>query len=93
MVVVMLRKVEVKEGGVYKLNKTFTISPELTGALGVYSSAESQLFYTNEIVTGELKITHLDISKSIIAGSFWFDALNDKRAKVEIREGRFGWNY
>ncbi|MCC9063582.1 DUF6252 family protein [Flavobacterium piscisymbiosum] len=93
MVVLMLRKVEVKEGEVYKLNKTFTIAPELTGALGVYSSAESQLFYTNETVTGELKITHLDESKSIIAGTFWFDAVSDKGEKVQIREGRFDWNY
>lgn len=93
MVVLMLRKVEVKEGQVYKLDKAFTIAPSLTGALGVYSSAENQLFYTNEIVTGELKITRLDISKSIIAGTFWFDAVNDKGAKVEIREGRFDWNY
>ena len=93
MVVLMLRKVDIKEGEVYKLNKTFTIAPELTGALGVYSSAESQLFYTNEIVTGELKITRLDISKSIIAGTFWFDAVNDKGVKVQITEGRFDWNY
>ena len=93
MVVLMLRKIDVKEDEVYKLNKTFNIAPELTGGLGVYSSEESQLFYTNEIVTGELKITRLDISKSIIAGSFWFDAVNDKGTKVEIREGRFDWNY
>lgn len=93
MVVVMLRKVEVKEGEVYELNKTFSIAPELTGAIGVYSTADSQLYYTNEIVKGELKITRLDLSKSIIAGTFWFDAVSDKGAKVQIREGRFDWNY
>jgi hypothetical protein len=92
-VVLMLRKVDVKEGELYKLNTKFTIAPELTGALGVYSSAESQLFYTNETVTGELKITRLDESKSIIAGTFWFDAVSDKGEKVQISEGRFDWNY
>lgn len=93
MVVVMLRKVDVKEGEVYQLNKTFTIAPELNGALGVYRSGEGLTFYTNETVFGELKITRLDISKSIIAGTFWFDAVNDKGVKVQIREGRFDWNY
>ncbi|MFD2942479.1 hypothetical protein [Flavobacterium notoginsengisoli] len=93
-IVLMLRKIDVKEGEVYKLNKTFTIAPELTGALGIYAPGESsQPFYTNEAVTGELKITRLDMSKSIIAGTFWFDAINDKGIKVQIREGRFDWNY
>jgi len=92
-VVLMLRKVDVIEGQVYKLNKNFTTAPEPTGALGVYSPGDSPRFSTNETVTGELKITRLDISKSIIAGSFWFDAVNDKGKKVQIREGRFDWNY
>ncbi|UUW08655.1 DUF6252 family protein [Flavobacterium plurextorum] len=93
MVIVMLRKIHVKEGEIYKLDKTFSTSPELNGALGVYSTADSQLFYTSETITGELKITRLDISKSIIAGTFWFDAVNDKGVKVKITEGRFDWNY
>lgn len=33
------------------------------------------------------------MSKSIIAGTFWFDAINDKGEKVQIREGRFDWQY
>lgn len=92
-VVLMLRKVDVNEGQVYELNKNFTTAPELTGSLGIYSPGDSPRFSTNETVTGELKITRLDVSKSIISGTFWFDAVNDKGKKVEIREGRFDWNY
>lgn len=92
-VVLMLRKVEVREGEVYKLNTAFSTAPELTGALGVYSSAESRLFSTSQTITGELKITRLDTAESIIAGTFWFDAVNDEGVKVQITEGRFDWNY
>jgi hypothetical protein len=45
------------------------------------------------INVGELKITKIDVSKSIVSGTFWFDAVNSKGEKVEIREGRFDWNY
>ena len=33
--------------------------------------------------------TRLDEVKQIVSGTFWFDAVNDKGEKVEVREGRF----
>ncbi|MCO4292149.1 DUF6252 family protein [Solitalea sp. MAHUQ-68] len=42
---------------------------------------------------GELKITHFDQTRQIVSGTFWFDAINDKGEKVEVREGRFDMKY
>jgi hypothetical protein len=46
-------------------------------------------FYTNLINKGELTITKFDDVNQIMSGTFWFDAVNDKGVKVEVREGRF----
>jgi hypothetical protein len=46
-------------------------------------------FYTNLINKGELTITRFDDINQIMSGTFWFDAVNDKGDKVEVREGRF----
>jgi hypothetical protein len=35
----------------------------------------------------------LDLANSIISGTFWFDAINTAGETVEIRQGRFDWNY
>lgn len=91
LVALQTTKIDISEGNVYKLNKTFTIEPDFTGAAGIYEPYFNNSFYTNTIQTGELKITHL--SKSIISGTFWFNAVNSKGEKVEIREGRFDWSY
>lgn len=47
---------------------------------------------TNE-VTGEIKITYHDFGHRILAGTFWFDAINSNGEKVEIRSGRFDMQY
>jgi hypothetical protein len=50
-------------------------------------------YKTNNINTGELTITRFDPVSQIISGSFWFDAINDKGEKVEVREGRFDMHF
>ncbi len=60
---------------------------------GGYSTSLSNTYYTNTIKTGELKITRVDLANSIISGTFWFDAINTAGETVEIRQGRFDWNY
>ncbi|MFD2942477.1 DUF6252 family protein [Flavobacterium notoginsengisoli] len=50
-------------------------------------------YQTNSVIKGELKITNHNYAKAIISGTFWFDAVNDKGEKVEIREGRFDMEY
>ena len=63
------------------------------GGGGGYTLSLSNKYYTNTNQIGELKITNLDPSKSIISGTFWFNAINTGGQKVEIRQGRFDWKY
>ncbi len=64
------------------------------GEYAVFSEDFSDnLYQTNSIVKGELKITNHDYKKATISGTFWFDAVNDKGEKVEVREGRFDMEY
>lgn len=42
---------------------------------------------------GELFISKFDEVSQIVSGSFWFDAVNEKGEKVEVREGRFDVKY
>ena len=66
---------------------------DFTGVSGMYWITPSIMSYTNTFKTGELKITRLDVSNSIISGTFWFDAVNANGEIVQIRSGRFDWNY
>ena len=50
-------------------------------------------YTTTNVSIGELKITKLDTEQKIISGAFWFDAVNAKGEKVEVREGRFDMRY
>ena len=46
-------------------------------------------YKTNSIQKGELKILFHDKVKGIIAGTFWFDAINSNGEIVKVTEGRF----
>lgn len=91
-VVIQTRRLDLKEEQTYVLNKNIIDDGDFTGGGGIYTPSAGR-FYTSTIKTGELKITHLDISHSIISGTFWFDAVNSTGEVVGIREGRFDWNY
>ncbi len=77
-------------GQIYSLNQGY--NPNKGGGAEYYTDLNNK-FSTNLINVGEVKITRIDVSKSIVSGTFWFDATNSKGEKVEIREGRFDWNY
>lgn len=49
----------------------------------------NNLFKTNSIQNGELKILFHDKQKNIITGTFWFDSINDKNEIIKVTEGRF----
>ena len=85
-------QIDFEENSVYVLNVANTMFPYLGGG-GVFSINASNYYFTNTIKTGELKITHLDPQKSIISGTFWFDAVNEAGEQVEIRQGRFDMKY
>ncbi len=57
----------------------------------LFSNVTTSSSYKTQISIniGELKINKLDEINQIVSGTFWFDALNEKGEKVEVREGRF----
>jgi|TARA_B110001469_G_scaffold126963_1_gene146095 hypothetical protein len=93
-VVLQTAQIDLQENQTYILDKNSVDDGfDFIGAGGVYSLSVSNRYYTNTIQTGELTITRNDLSNSIISGTFWFDAKNEAGETVEIREGRFDWNY
>ena len=91
-VVVQVNKINLQVGQTYPLNRNIINDGDFTGGGGIYTPSAIR-YYTNTIKTGELKITLLDLTNSIISGTFWFDAVNSTGETVQIRSGRFDWNY
>lgn len=92
-VVVETRRVNLQVGQTYTLNRNTIDNGDFTGGGGNYDIGSSNRHFTNSLKTGELKITRLDLQNSIISGTFWFDAVNAAGETVQIRSGRFDWNY
>ena len=92
-VFVQTRKTNLNAGQIYTLNKNSIDNGDYIGSSGGHSTSLSNNYYTNTTKIGELKITKLDLTNSIISGIFWFDAENATGEKVEIRQGRFDWRY
>jgi hypothetical protein len=86
-------RVTLHSGNIYTLNKNTVNDGDFTGGGGTYFPTLQNFYRTNTLKTGELKITRLDLSNSIISGTFWFDAVNAAGDKVEIRQGRFDMHY
>ena len=55
----------------------------------VTDNFNEDLYKTNSIQKGELKILFHDKAKGIIGGTFWFDAINSHGEIVKVTEGRF----
>jgi hypothetical protein len=92
-VVIQTGRIDLQINQIYDLNKNSLDDGDFTGGGGTYSLSSNNRFYTNTIKTGELKITRIDLSNSIVSGTFWFDAVNSAGETVEIRQGRFDMNY
>lgn len=91
-------RVKLSENQMFILDNNFGDDGDYSGGGGEYGISTSVLegaigYVTTSIVTGELTITHLDESKQIISGTFWFDAINNDGEIIEIREGRFDMPY
>jgi hypothetical protein len=87
------QRVNLEENETYILDKNEFDNGDFTGGGGAYSLSSSDIYVTNSIVKGTLTITRVDTSNSIISGTFWFDAINEQGEIVEIREGRFDYEY
>ena len=83
----------IKEGTTYIL-KNYPNKDEINGSYAIVSgSGNINQFVTIQTSTGELFISKFDETKQIVSGTFWFDAVNEKGEKVEVREGRFDVKY
>ena len=84
---------ELEESKTYSLTVP-GVKEEASGEYSVSTPRSlGEHYWVQPPVTGELRITKLDKVKRILAGTFWFDALNDEGEKVEVREGRFDMKY
>jgi hypothetical protein len=54
----------------------------------------SAIVYNDNIITGQLTITHFDKQKQIVSGTFYFDAVETTKGDtVNVTDGRFDKNY
>ncbi|WP_192822075.1 hypothetical protein [Rufibacter sp. LB8] len=81
-----------KEGEVYPLTTRGT-EGRAFGEYIFFGPPGEDLYMEASALTGELRITKLDEQRHIVAGTFWFDTVNSKGEKVEVREGRFDMVY
>lgn len=84
---------------IISLKKAVTIgefdfgAPEVEGAFSAQIYDMKNIYRTEANNKGKIKIIKLDEVKQILSGTFWFDAVNDKGEKLEVREGRFDMVY
>ena len=60
---------------------------------GMYSINTQIEYSTNLEYTGEFKIVYHDHSERILAGRFWYNAVNSENEIKEIRNGEFDMTY
>ncbi|MDT0650603.1 DUF6252 family protein [Autumnicola edwardsiae] len=80
---IFLKNFEIRE------NVSYFIGSEITNsnyALYLYGASD---FASSSDFIGEIIFTKFDENTNIVAGTFWFDAVNEAGEMVEIREGRF----
>jgi len=84
--------IEVAENTVYPLAK-----PGKGNFYGEYVETTDNFyrpFQTNSISRGEVRVTKFDLLNKIVAGTFWFTAVDTTTGKkVEITEGRFDMKF
>ena len=80
---------ELQEGQTYQL-----LTKDSGNVFGAFFMNDTpQTFTDGEENTGELKITHLDLTNQIISGTFFFDIVDRNGDLREIREGRFDMEF
>lgn len=66
---------------------------EINGRYAIVLNGDIDEYTTKSDFKGELYISNFDEINQIVSGTFWFDAVNNKGVKVEMREGRFDVQY
>ena len=61
---------------------------------GPFLFVGSTIVYNDNMITGQLTITHFDQQKQIVSGTFYFDAVETTKGDtVHVTDGRFDMNY
>jgi hypothetical protein len=84
-----LEALNLVQGQKYTLKNYPNVGEAFAQYFTVDLQANINSYVTNNIFNGELYISKFDETKGIVSGTFWFDAVNSKGEKVEVREGRF----
>ena len=84
---------EISTNQTIKLSQKY-LSGKAYGLHGHYDvNLGGMLYYTDSMVSGELKIKYFDSINRVVSGTFWFDAFNSTNEKVEVRNGRFDMKF
>lgn len=78
---------EIEEGETYQLIE------EAQGNVNAKYGFNGDFYFTSEEYSGELKITHLDMTNQTVSGTFFFDIIDQNGALCQIREGRFDMQF
>jgi hypothetical protein len=78
---------EIIEGSSYDL-----VNEENGNATGFYGF-NGDLFFTDNVQTGQMTITKLDLNTKIVSGTFFFDIIDQNGNLREIRDGRFDMRF
>jgi hypothetical protein len=79
---------ELETGQTYILVSEF----DAGGVSGVYGF-NGDFYDTDDLNSGELSITRLDLNAQIVSGTFFFDIIDENGELREIREGRFDMRF
>jgi len=83
----------VSDGQIIKLTN-YNVPGKADGDYSIINSVgQVNMYATNDVVTGQLKISRLDDSKQIVSGTFYFNAINTAGDTVKITDGRFDMLY
>lgn len=81
---------KVGSDGTYSLNNEWFVPFTASG----YYYKSGKEFFTKPYLQGELFISHLDSTKQIISGTFWFDAVYTiNNNLLHVTDGRFDLHY
>jgi hypothetical protein len=87
-VTLLANHIIIKENSKYVL-RNYADSNAIYGRYAIVSDTNINEFVNKDAFQGELYVSKFDEIKQIVSGTFWFDALNGKGEKVEVRDGRF----
>lgn len=82
----------IQEGQKITLEEYFT-SGKASGTYSIGTYPQIPIYHTDNRHNGQLFISHLDLMKQIVSGTFYFTAINSAGDTVKVTDGRFDLVY